>query len=123
MRETAKALKTFFGGFGIPAYSETSVPDEQELPYITFPVREPEWNQKATMYCILWCRTKAYAQALEKADQILAAIGESKKIEINGGYVVLYPENPIFQEESDPDNDTKALYINLSMNAYHVAGI
>ena len=53
----------------------------------------------------------------------MAAIGESKKIEINGGYVVLYPENPIFQEENDPDNDTKALYINLSMNAYKLLTI
>lgn len=123
MRETAKALKTFFSGFDLPAYSETSVPDDLELPYITYPIREPEWREKATFYCILWCRTKGYADALEKVDQIMAAIGEGVKLDIDGGYVYLYAENPFFQEQTDEENDTKALYINMSMNAYHVAGI
>lgn len=123
MTETAKALTTFFRGFGIPAYSETSVPDDTELPYITYPIKEPEWSQPTSFYCVLWCRTKGYADALAKADQILAAIGEGIRLEINGGWVVLRPDNPLFQENRDADNDTKSLYINLILNAYHKAGI
>ena len=48
MRAVAKALKTFVGGFGIPAYASDSIPDDVRAPYLTYPVQEPEWNQKAT---------------------------------------------------------------------------
>ena len=122
MTQTAEALKAFFGGFGIPAYSETSVPDELELPYITYPLKEPEWAQPTSFYIVLWSRTKGYATALTKADQILAAIGEGVRIETGSGWVVIRPDTPLFQEMQDDDNDTKALYMNFILNAYHKAG-
>lgn len=122
MRNTAATLKTFFGGFGIPAYSETSVPNDVQLPYITYPIKEPEWRKPTSFYIVLWCRTKGYADALTKADQILAAIGEGISLEANGGWVVIRPDNPLVQEMKDDDNDTKALYINLQLNAFREAG-
>lgn len=122
MRNTAATLKTFFGGFGIPAYSETSVPNDVQLPYITYPIKEPEWRKPTSFYIVLWCRTKGYADALTKADQILAAIGEGISLEANGGWVVIRPDNPLVQEMKDDDNDTKALYINLQLNAFRKAG-
>lgn len=122
MTQTAQALKSFLGGFGIPAYSETSVPDDIQLPYITYPIKEPEWSQPTSFYCVLWCRTKGYAAALAIADQIIAAIGEGVRLQIASGWVVLRPENPLTQEIKDSDNDTKAIYINLKLNAYHTAG-
>lgn len=122
MIQTAEALKSFFGGFGVPAYSETSVPDDIQLPYITYPMKEPEWNQPTTFYIVLWCRTKGYVTALTKADQILAAIGDGVRIETGSGWVVIRPSTPLMQEMKDADNDTKALYINLQLNAFHKAG-
>lgn len=122
MTQTAQALKSFFSGFGVPAYSETSVPDDIQLPYITYPIKEPEWRQPTSFYIVLWCRTKGYADALSKADQILAAIGEGARIPTNDGIVVIRPETPLFQEVKDADNDTKALYINLQLNAFLKAG-
>lgn len=128
MKQTAMALKSFFSQFGVPAYSETSVPDELELPYITYPIKEPEWREKTSLYCIIWCRTSGYSQALSIADAIMGAVNEGAKIKTENGYVVLYPENPFFQEMtgesgSQTDNDTKGLYINMTMNSYHVAGV
>lgn len=123
MKQTAKALKTFFGGFGIPAYSETSVPDNTLPPYITYPLIEPEWNSKSSFYAVLWCRTKGYEDALTIADEIMEAVGEGLTLDIEGGHIVLYRETPSFQEMSDPDNDVKGLNLNMSMNAYHVAGV
>ena len=122
MRNTAATLKTFFSGFGIPAYSETSVPNDVQLPYITYPIKEPRWSQPTTFYIVLWCRTKGYADALAKADQIQAAIGEGVSLESDGGWVVIRPDNPFIQEMKDDKNDTKALYINLQLNAFRKAG-
>ena len=122
MIKTAQALKTFFSGFGIPAYSETSVPDDIQLPYITYPIKESEWSQPTSFYIVLWCRTKGYADALAKADQITAAIGEGVSLDTGSGFVVIRPGNPLTQELKDSENDTKAIYINLQLNAFHKAG-
>ena len=121
MRTVAGALKTYLSGFGLPAYSIGSVPDPVDLPYISFPVVEPEWNQKTSLYLQVWYRTKSNTEPLEKADEIVADIGVCKNIPISGGYLVIYPETPLIQIMVD--GDYRSAYINLSINAYHVPGI
>ena len=121
MMETAKALKTYFSGFGLPAYTTDTVPDDVELPYITYPLTEPEWDQKASFYAQGWFRSRSNTEMLETADEIVADIGLCKKIPIRGGYLVIYPETPIIQ--TLVDGDTRSFYINLSINAYHMPGV
>ena len=50
MYRAAAQLKRFFSGFGLPAYQEGTVPDDAVLPYITYSIAAPEWNQKASMF-------------------------------------------------------------------------
>lgn len=121
MYKAAAALKTFFSGFGIPAYAQDSVPDDVQLPYITYSLSAPEWNQKASMYAQVWDRTKSNAGIIQKADQITAAIGEGKKIQLDGGYLVIWPETPLIQIMVD--GDFRSAYINLSVNSYHLPGV
>lgn len=121
MRETAKALKTFFSGFGLPAYDEYSVPDDVDLPYITYHLAEPEWNQKASMYAQVWYRTKSNAEVLAKADAIEQAIGLGFVITLPDGYMVIWPETPFAQ--IIVEDDVRRAYINLSINAYHMPGV
>lgn len=120
MINTAKTLKTFFGGFDLPAYTLESVPDEVELPYITYPLTEPEWNEQASFYCQVWYPKKKLENLLTKADQIVAAIGTGKIFEQQGGYVVIYPSTPLIQILTD--EYSQSAYINLSINAYHLPG-
>ena len=123
MIQTAKALADFFGGFGIPAYSENTVPDDAELPYITYPLREPEWNAKTTFWAIVYFRSQSSnLYGLSKADEIVAAIGNGIRLPIEGGYVVLWPETPLVQS-MPPNDEVRAAYINLSINAYHMPGV
>ena len=121
MYQAAAALKTFFSGFGLPAYAVNSVPDEVQLPYITFSLAEPEWNQKATMYAQVWDRTRSNTGIIRKADQITAAIGEGLRIPLEGGYLVIWPETPKVQIMVD--GDFRSAYINLSINTYHMPGV
>lgn len=122
MYKAAAALKVFFSGFGLPAYTVGSVPDDTPLPYITYSVSSPEWNQKATMYAQVWDRTKSNTGIIMKADQITAAIGERKRIPLEGGgYLVIWPETPKVQIMVD--GDFRSAYINLSINAYHLPGV
>lgn len=117
---TSAALKTFFSGFGLPAYSTDSVPDDVQLPYISYSLSEPEWNQKATMYAQVWYRTKSNASLLMKADEIASAVGTGLIINLENGYLVIWPESPLIQVLVD--GDIRSAYINMSINAYHIPG-
>ena len=121
MYNAAAALKTFFSGFGLPAYAEDSVPDDVQLPYITYSMSVPEWNRKASMYAMVWDRTKSNAGIIEKADQITAAIGQGRKIPLDGGYLVLWPETPLTQIQVV--GEARYAYINLSINVYQLPGV
>lgn len=121
MYQAAAALKTFFGGFGIPAYAVNTVPEDVKPPYITYSISVPEWNQKATMYAQVWDRTRSNAGIIDLADQITQAIGERKKIAFDGGYLIIWPETPLVQIMVD--GDFRSAYINLSINAYNLPGV
>ena len=121
MRETAKAMKDFFSGFGLPAYEEYSVPDDVELPYITYHLAEPEAFEKASTYAQVFFRTKSNTPVLEAADAIVQAIGIGKILKTEHGYVVLWTETPMVQIMVE--DDVRRAYINLSINAYHTPGV
>lgn len=120
MYNAAATLKTFFSGFGLPAYQEGSVPDDVELPYITFSLSEPEWNTKASMYARVWDRTTTNAPIIRIADQIARAIGIQKRLPMDGGYLIIWPETPLVQVLVD--GDIRSAYINLSINSYQMPG-
>ncbi len=120
MRATAKALKQFVGSFGLPAYMVGTIPDDIDRPYLTFPLTEPEWNQKATFYIQGWYRTTSNTELLTKADQIVREIGTGLIINTDNGYLVIYPETPLIQVLVD--GDWRSFYINLSINSYHMPG-
>ena len=122
MYKAAVALKSLFSGFGLPAYQAGSVPDDTSLPYITYSLVSPEWNQKATMYVQVWDRTTENTGIIKKADEITAAIGEQKRIPLDGaGYLYIWPEPSNVQIQVD--GDYRYALINLSINGYHMPGV
>lgn len=121
MYKAAEALKTYYSGFGLPAYQEGSVPDDEPLPYISYSVSIPEWSEKASNFVRVWDRTKSNTGIIRKADQILQSIGLGKKIAFAGGYLMIWPETPNVQIEVD--GDVRYAYINLSINSYNLPGV
>lgn len=121
MYQQAVALTDFFNSFGYPAYMESSVPQDVEMPYIAFSFSEPEWDQKASMFVRVWDRTRSNERIMQIADTIIGAIGRKKQLPIEGGYVVIWPDNPNAQIQVD--GDFRYAYINLSINSYHMPGI
>ena len=120
MRATAKALKEFLSSFGLPAYTVESVPKDVTVPYLTYPLNEPEWDQKGTFYIQGWYRTTSNNALVEKADEIISAIGTGIRINTGVGYLAIYPETPLVQMLTN--GDYRSFYINLSINAYQVPG-
>ena len=122
MYKAAAALKTFFSGFGLPAYAAGSVPEDVELPYISFSLSEPDWNSKAIMHAPVWDRSRSNTLILQVADRITAAIGEGKIIPLDSdGYLVIWPDSPLIQLMTD--GDIRSAYISLQANSYHKPGV
>ena len=122
MQETAKAVYQFFSGFQIPAYDQQAVPDDAELPYITYYVQEPEWGAQATGFAQVWYRTKSRATVNAKTDEIVSAIGDrGVKLDCRGGCVVIRPESPLIVPVKD--GDVIGNRINFILNAYHMPGM
>lgn len=120
MIQVATALKDFFSGFGLSAYTADTVPEEVELPYISFSLQQPEWNQKASLYAQVWDRSRSNRTVQTVADEITAEIGQGIKIPLESGYLVIWPETPLIQLM--PDGDFRSAYINLSINVYQTPG-
>ena len=120
MLNVSETLKSFFASFDLPAYTLSSVPDEVDLPYITFPLLEPEWNQQSSFYCQIWYPKNRLEQLLTKADEVAKAIAHGKRFNLPEGYLVLYPASPLIQTITD--EHTQSVYMNLLINAYHMPG-
>lgn len=119
MINTAKALYKFYSGFGIPAYTTETVPDNVVVPYITYSLVESESLEPSTHYAQVWYRSTSNAALLAKVDEIKEAIGTGIRLECDGGYVVLRPSTPLAQLMTDEDHSIKFVYLNLQINCYH----
>lgn len=122
MTEVAKALAAFYGGFGVPAYEEYSVPDDAQLPYITYTVPQSEVFSSATHQARVWYATDKGApsnvQVNAKADEVLAAIGRGVKLPAGQGYVIIYPGTGTLAQNQPSDDGTRIVYLNLEIDTY-----
>lgn len=120
MINTARALKQFYSGFGLPAYTETTVPDDVQLPYITYSLTETEPLESGTHYARVWYKATSNAALLAKADEIKSAIGNGVRIDCDGGYVVIRPQTPFIQLMVDEEPENRCAYLNMQINCYHL---
>ena len=104
MVDTATVLKSFYESFGLPAFTTDNVPDDQELPYLTYRFADTDWEQPISHYCQIYMRTRRNVELLNKAKEIKDAIA-------------LHYENA--EIVSDVDNpDIRSVYINMQMDVY-----
>ena len=125
MQDTAKAVYGFFSGFGIPAYAQDAVPDDAELPYITYYLQEPEWSRQASGYAQVWYPSRNRAKLNELTDMIVREIGSEGTLLgcDNGGYVMIRPETPLVSPAASGEDKTIGNLVNFILNAYHMPGM
>lgn len=125
MVDTAIVLKSFYESFGLPAFTTDNVPDDQDLPYITFRYADSDWEQPISHYCKIYMRTRKNVELLEKANEIKQAIGTGKFLPCGNGFVVLHYENAEIISgasngaEADQDSDIRSVYISMQMDVLH----
>lgn len=121
MYNVAKVLNTFWNSFGIPAYIEENLPNDVQLPYITYTLSQPEWKDTTTLQARVWYKGTGFSQLVEKVDEISRIIGEgySVQTEDKNGCVVLFKDINFAQIQPFTDeSQLKVAYLNLIMHAY-----
>lgn len=122
MYKAAAALKIYFSSFGLPAYSNDSVPDGVDLPYITYSNRFPEWSAKASLDVRVWARSTSNSMIMQKADQITGDIGLHKQIPLEGGHIDIWPDSQQAQIMVDEDPEIRYAYLVFAINVYLMPG-
>jgi hypothetical protein len=122
MIKTAQSLAGWFAQFGLPVYLDSDVPDGAEAPYITIPMADPYWDRKASFQFNIWYRTTSNLPPMQKADEILAAVGEGIRLYFDGGLLVLRidPDTPT---QIMVEDDYRCARVSLTLNAYHLPGV
>lgn len=112
-----KALQAFFEGFGMPAYPESTPPEDETFPLLTYRFSFGAFGDGEVSITVnLYYRTFGEAEINAKAQEISDAIGMGGKvIPCDGGCIWLKRGTPFCQSMTDAaDHNIKRRYINLT---------
>lgn len=116
------AIYQFMNEFGIPAYPDSSVPDDAEFPYITYSLTlgeflEPEVNMPVNV----WYRTESESAPNAKVREMFTRIGP-------GGVTVPCDDGMLWVKRGSPwaqalaiseeDEMVKRRYVNINLEFF-----
>ena len=110
------ALNSFWNSFEIEAYDENTVPDDVEMPYITYEASIGGFDDSIMLSASLWYRSQSWSGISQKAKEISNSIGGGIGISYNGGRLWIVMQTPFAQRMADPD-DSGVRRILLQVNA------
>ena len=112
-----QAINEFWNRFGVMAYDENTVPDDAELPYITYGVNIGDFDSAVIVNASIWDRSTSWDGVSEIEEKINQAMS-------NGGVMVPYDNggirivkgNPWSQRLSDNSNrDIRRVVLGVMM--------
>lgn len=102
-----QALTSFWNGFGLKAYDETSVPDTAVLPYITFEVGTSDFDHDVALTGSLWYRDTSWAAITAKEMEIANYLGRGGLVKTyDGGAFWIRRGTPWAQRMGDSTDDS-----------------
>ena len=111
MTDVQRALYQFWASFGVPAWSQDTVPDSAALPYIVFDTVAGAPMDATILTGTVWLRDDAdgvsgNALRAQYLDQIAKAIPPAGvKLPAGDGYIVFYRNSGNFQRTvQDPED-------------------
>lgn len=113
--DKAQAIYGLWSSFGLPAYDEGDVPDDAQMPYITYSVSTDSIEYIAGMNASVWYRSTSWLAISQKAEEISEYIGNGGRvIPLDVGYAYFYRGTPFAQRMADEDDSVRRIYFNLN---------
>lgn len=116
-----QALYQFWSSFGIPAYEENSVPDDANLPYITYSDQIGYIHDVNNLSASVWdydmSAGKNWSYVIEKANEIGERIGQGgTTFRYDNGLMWIIRGVPFGQRMGDPSDDRiRRMIINVQI--------
>lgn len=113
--DKAQALQSFWASFDLPAYDSTTVPDNAQMPYITYDVVTDSLGNVVNMSASIWYRTNSWKEVSKKAEEIAEAIVKMSppSIKLDNGRLYIAKGNPFAQRMVDEDDTVRRIYLNI----------
>ena len=102
------AIYGFWSSFELPVYDEGSVPDEAELPYITYQFTSGSLGSNISLTAGLWYKDTSWVDIDKKVEQVAEFITFMNAIKIQGGgRIVIYKPDNFATRIYDEDENIK----------------
>lgn len=110
-----QAIHSFWSNFGIPAYNQTSVPDNAEFPYITYDTAIGSLDDLIPLSASIWYKNTSLADLSRKTEEIYNYLVSHNPvlIKIDGGYLWLFKNGIFAQDQASGADNVKAKYITI----------
>jgi hypothetical protein len=119
--DKSQALDEFWNSFEWKAYDEGTVPDDAEMPRITYNVVLDSLGNSVMMNASLWDRSTSWTQITQKADEISQAIETMypPAIALDDGRMYITKGSPFAQRMQEPSDDMiRRIYLNIDVEYF-----
>lgn len=118
MMDKWQAIHEFWSGFDIPAYDQTSVPDDAAFPYITYNASVGEFEQILYLDASVWYQSTSWAEISQKVQEIAESIDQHKIIKIDDGYMYIRKGSPFGQRMPDTNDLIRRIYVIIQVEFF-----
>lgn len=111
-----QAIDSFWNSFSWKAYDEGTVPEDAQMPRITYSVVTDSLGNPVMIPASLWDRSTSWETISKKADEIARALtfGDPPAIKIDEGRLYLTKGSPFAQRMQEPSDDMiRRIYLNV----------
>lgn len=109
-----QAIHSFWSSFNLIAYDQNSVPDDAQLPYITYSLSVDTFNNTVLNTINIWYRSTSWINVTDKAKEIINTITDGGiSIPTDKGIIRMNLGNPIYNRMGDEDGNIKRIRMNI----------
>lgn len=109
-----QAIHSFWSSFNLTAYDQNSVPDDAQLPYITYSLSVDTFNYTVLNTINIWYRSTSWINVTNKAKEIINTITDGGiSIPTDNGMIRMNLGNPIYNRMGDEDKNIKRIRMNI----------
>lgn len=109
-----QAIHSFWSSFNLIAYDQNSVPDDAQLPYITYSLSVDTFNNTVLNTINIWYRSTSWINVTNKAKEIINTITDGGiSIPTDNGMIRMNLGNPIYNRMGDENENIKRIRINI----------
>lgn len=111
-----QALHNLWSSFGIPAYDVSTVPDDAQMPYLTYEAVADSFDNMVAITNSLYYYSKSWEAISQKSQQIADYIGMGGKLIAYDGGAVWVQRGTPFSQRMITDNDAvRRIVLNFTL--------